>query len=160
MRGFLLCLFAAVLALFAGCSGDDDNGSSTTTVHSTDASSGGTTVPGTPTPEEQELSDRTFVSTEVTGHDLVRGTKVTLVFPNPAELTADAGCNSLGGAFTIEGGDLVVSGMRATLKGCSTELQAQDEWLSQFLQSKPKIGLSGNTLTLTGADATITLSDK
>ena len=47
-----------------------------------------------------------------------------------------------------------------TLKGCSTELQAQDEWLSQFLQSKPKIGLSGNTLTLTGADATITLSDK
>src|SRR4029077_6646420 len=91
MRGFLLCLFAAVLALFAGCSGDDDNSSSTTTVHSTDASSGGTTVPGTPTPEEQELSDRTFVSTEVTGHDLVRGTKVTLVFPNPADSPADTG---------------------------------------------------------------------
>ena len=71
MRGFLLCLFAAFLALFAGCSGDDDNSSGTTTVHSTDASSGGTTVPGTPTPEEQELSDRIFVSTEVTGHDLV-----------------------------------------------------------------------------------------
>jgi heat shock protein HslJ len=50
--------------------------------------------------------------------------------------------------------------MHSTLKGCSTELQAQDEWLSQFLQSKPKIGLDGNTLTLTGADAAITLSDE
>ncbi len=158
MRGFLLCLFAAFLALFAGCSGDDDNSSSTTTVHSTDASD--TTVPGTPTPEEQELSDRTFVSTEVTGHDLVSGTKVTLTFPNPAELTADAGCNSLGGSFTIEGGALLVSQMQSTLKGCSAELQAQDEWLSQFLQSNPKIGLSGDTLTLTGSDTKMTLSSK
>ena len=153
-------MFAAFLALFAGCSGDDDNSSSTTTVHSTDAGSGGTTVPGTPTPEEQELSDRTFVSTEVAGHDLVTGTKVTLTFPNPAELTADAGCNSSGGSFTIAGGALVVAEMGSTLKGCSAELQAQDEWLTQFLQSKPEIGLSGDTLTLTGSDAKITLSSK
>ncbi len=129
-------------------------------MHSTEAGSGGTTVPGTPTPEEQELSDHIYVSTEVTGHDLVSGTKITLDFPNPAELTADAGCNALGGSFTIEGGDLVVSGMRSTLKGCSADLQAQDEWLSQFLQSKPKIALSGDTLTLTGTDAKITLSSK
>jgi len=159
MRASLL-LFAACLALFAGCSGDDDNSSTTTTVHTTNAGSGGTTVPGTPTPEEQELSDHTFVSTGVTGHELVSGTKITLVFPNPAELTADAGCNSMSGGFSIEGGALVVSEMQTTLKGCSAELQAQDDWLSQFLQAKPKIGLNGDTLTLTGTDAEITLSSK
>ena len=67
----------------------------------------------------------------------------------------------MGGAFTVSDGTFVVSeDLRATQMGCSPELQAQDEFLSQFFRSSPAIELDDESLTLTGVDATIEFQDR
>jgi heat shock protein HslJ len=48
--------------------------------------------------------------------------------------------------------------MASTMMACSDELMAQDTWLSAFLSSGPAIALDGDTLTLTGDDATLALA--
>jgi heat shock protein HslJ len=148
MRAFVLCGFVACLALFTGCGGDDDDNGNAAP------------PPAAPPATARDLSDRAFVATDVEGHDLVAGSKLTLVFPNPAQLSAQAGCNTMSGPFDIDGNVLAVGELQSTLMGCSAELQAQEDWLSGFLRSQPTASLHGDTLTLTGTDATVTLVDR
>jgi heat shock protein HslJ len=42
--------------------------------------------------------------------------------------------------------------------GCAEDLAEQDAWLSEFLSSSPAISLDGDTLTLSGDDATLTFA--
>ena len=142
-----LVIFFVVMLVAAPACGDDSSSDATNTTTGNRVT---TTTFGL-----FDLSRQTFVSTEVTGHQLVSGTTVTLEFPNGAELSAKAGCNSMGGNFSVERGVLIVEGMRSTLIGCSPELQAQDDWVSSFLSSKPKVASDGQNLRLTGPDASI-----
>jgi heat shock protein HslJ len=107
------------------------------------------------------LDGRTFLSRSVTGHDLVRGTKIQLSF-NDGHVGATAGCNSLGAPYTLEGDTLVTEGqgMTQTEIGCDPPRHDQDEWLSGFLTSKPTLALSGNELTLTKGTTTIEFVDR
>jgi heat shock protein HslJ len=153
MRPLLLCVFAACLLVLSGCGGDDDGGN--------DANSPATSgAPSDPPALARDLSDRTFVAGDVDGHDLVTGSQITLSFPSPAALSADAGCNTISGGFELDGSTLVAADLASTLKGCSDELQAQDAWLSAFLTSRPTAALHDRTLTLTGNDATITFHER
>jgi heat shock protein HslJ len=108
-------------------------------------------------PAADDLADRAFESTGVTGHELVADTAIELGFTSDS-LSARAGCNSMNGGYSIADGVLVVGAMASTMMACSDELMAQDAWLSEFLSSGPAIGLDGDTLTLTGDDATVTLA--
>jgi len=74
----------------------------------------------------------TFVSTSVAGHDLVKGTTVTLTFKD-GQLSANAGCNTMSGTVVVLGGKLSVGQMAMTEMGCAAELMAQDQWLAAFL---------------------------
>jgi heat shock protein HslJ len=91
---------------------------------------------------------------------LVPGTQVSLGFPEKGKLTARAGCNSLFGDVQFEGDKLAVSGMGGTDMGCDKARQDQDEWLSDFLTSKPTWALKGDELILTGKDEEIRLVDR
>jgi heat shock protein HslJ len=148
MRALILCVFTACLLVLSGCGGDDDSGN---------GASATTAAPSGPPAVARDLSDRTFVAVDVDGHDLVSGSKLTITFPSPASLSAQAGCNTMSGDFELDGSKLVASDLASTMMGCSDELQAQDTWLSGFLTSQPTVALHGDTLTLTGKDATITL---
>jgi heat shock protein HslJ len=130
--------FVALSALaFAACGSDSDSASGST-------------------PTADDLAGQAFESTDVTGYDLVEGTTIKLGFETDM-VGAQAGCNTQSGGYTITDGALEVSAMLSTMKACDDALMAQDTWLSEFLTSGPDITLDGDTLTLKGSDATISL---
>src|SRR4051812_35131499 len=86
MRIRLLAVaLAALLLAVVGCSKDNAD-------VTTGSNPEGVTVAA--------LDGRTFVSADVTGHSLVPGSQVTVSFENGA-VRANAGCNSIGGNYTI-----------------------------------------------------------
>jgi heat shock protein HslJ len=144
-RTALAVLALSALAL-AACGSDDDSPAADDTLPAVGS------VPST-----DDLTDRSFESTEVTGHELVADTTIELVFMADS-VAARAGCNSMNGGYEIVDGNLEVGVMASTMMGCSDELMNQDTWLSEFLSSGPAISLDGDTLTLSGDDATLTLA--
>jgi len=105
------------------------------------------------------LNRRSFVLDVAQGFEPVGGTTVTLSFQD-GELGFSAGCNGHGGPFRIRSRHLVVSELSSTLEGCNAELQAQDEWLTAFMTSKPSYDLDGDRLILTGTSATLVFLDR
>jgi heat shock protein HslJ len=137
-RTALTLLVASALAVAAACGSDDDSSSSGAA------------------PTADDLAGSTFESTEVSGHDLVADSTITLAFEADT-LSASAGCNTMNGGYTIEDGDLEVSALAMTMMACEDSLMEQDTWLSEFLGSGPTIALDGETLTLSADDTTMTL---
>jgi heat shock protein HslJ len=124
-------------------------------------STAGTTSAQEADPMLASLTGRTFYSTEVVGHDLVEGSRITVSFPTAGTLSANAGCNTMSGSWKATGEVLVVSTMAMTQMGCSPELMAQDTWLAQQFSKGVTVHLDGDTLTLTTVDGTIiTLVDR
>lgn len=107
------------------------------------------------------LDGRRFLSQSIDGHVLVPGTQIRLSFDGD-QIGAQAGCNSLGAAYQVRDGRLLIvgDGLTTTDMGCDPPRHAQDEWLSDLLQSTPRIDLDGDTLTLAAADATLHLLDR
>lgn len=108
---------------------------------------------------------RTFLSTEVTENGqpkaLVAGTRITLNFVEDGHrMGAQAGCNSMGGTATFEGGRLIVNDLATTEMGCDPPRHAQDEWLGRFLTGRPEWSRSGATLTLDNGTTRIVLQDR
>ncbi len=144
-RTALALLALSALAL-AACGSDDDSPAADDSLPAVGSA-----------PAADDLADRAFESTEVTGHELVADTVVELAFTTDS-LSANAGCNSMNGGYSITDGSLDVGAMASTMMACPDELMEQDAWLSEFLSSGPAIALDDDTLTLTGDDATISFS--
>ena len=145
MRRVVMSLCLAMLMPLAAC-GDDSSGS--------DASSDGSPTPVT----AADLAGRTFVSTTVTGFELIDGTEIRISFEED-HLSASAGCNTVGGAYTVENDLLSVSEPSATLMACDPQLMTQDDQLIGFLTDDPAISLKDDVLTLTGAEVTVEMQE-
>jgi heat shock protein HslJ len=145
----LVATLALVPAVFSACSDDGDGSSG-------DGSSGGG---GSPTGGDlaTALDGNVFVSTEVSGYELVEGSEVTLTFDEET-LGVTAGCNSMGSAYTVDGTTLQWTDQpMSTLIGCEADLQAQDEWIAALLTDGVTASLDGDQLTLTADDVTVVL---
>lgn len=109
------------------------------------------------------LIGRQFLSTVVTVDGapfaLVAGTRIRLTFDN-GRLSANVGCNTIGGNLTIDGNKLVFSGASMTEMGCDPARMSQDDWLVTLLSSSPSFVLNGNDLTLTSGTTVVTLLDR
>lgn len=107
-----------------------------------------------------DLEGRTFTSTDVTGHELVEGSAITLAFED-GQVSARAGCNTLFGGATWDGGTLEITDQLAsTMMACDDALMDQDDWLAEFLTSSPAVMLDeAGTLTLGDDDVVITLTE-
>lgn len=107
---------------------------------------------------------RDFLSVSVTedGEDrpLVAGTRIRLSFNDDGSVGASAGCNSMGGQAEIRDGRLLVMAMSTTEMGCDPDRHAQDEWLADFLTSRPRFQLDDSLLILTGDGTEIRLEDR
>jgi Heat shock protein len=136
MRPLLLAVAAAGAVILAACSS--------------------VASPGAPA---LDLAGRTFLSTDAQGLTLVPGTRVALTFKEDGSLGAGAGCNSMGGAYTIDGDRLTTGPMMTTEMGCDAARMTQDQWLAAFL-ANVKISLAGDTLTLDDGTVLLTLVDK
>lgn len=109
------------------------------------------------------LEGRTFESQSVVSKGvelrLVPGTKLTLSF-REGNLGASAGCNSIGGAYRIEGDVLLVGGLGTTDMACQPDRMKQDEWLSGALGASPHLRLDGSRLVLDAPETTIVFTDR
>ncbi|WP_280362650.1 META domain-containing protein [Nocardia wallacei] len=128
----------AALGLAAACSSGGD---------------GGDGEPG-PTP-----MGRSFVSTKVEGTPIPGGGPLRLTFADN-RVSATSGCNTGSGPVVFDGDVMRLSGMATTLMACPDDRSGADGWQTALLQSGPRWQLTGDTLTLTGADLTVTLLDK
>lgn len=139
-RGVLLLVLVLVLApMLAACDAGTGTGSAA---------------------DDADLAGKTFVSTQVTGHELVDGSEVRLIFQTD-RISVQAGCNTLnGGASWDEGALVVTQPMARTMMACAPELMAQDDWLEAFLTSEPALSLDGGTLTLGDTTEGITLDEQ
>jgi heat shock protein HslJ len=145
-RAALAALALSALVL-AACGSDDDTPAADDSLPAVGSA-----------PTADDLVDRSFESTGVTGHELVADTTIELVFMADS-VGARAGCNSMNGGYEIVDGTLEVGAMASTMMACDDALMEQDTWLSGFLSSGPAISLDGDTLTLTGDEATLTLAE-
>lgn len=113
---------------------------------------GGGVTPG------PSLDGRTFLSTQVTGQDLVLGTTIRISFRD-GHISVNAGCNSMSGAYSVDGDALYVGQFGMTDMGCAVELMAQDAWVAALLDGAT-ISVDGDTIALTHGDTTVTLLDR
>lgn len=138
-------MMTTLLTLFLAC-GDK----------STDTGTDDTTT----TEEGYSFEGMDFVFQSAEGFELV-GDSFSVDFPqDPREMRFSAGCNSHGGEYEVVNGVFEMSGMYATEMGCEMELMDQDSWLATFFTSSPTIAHDGDTLTFTGADATLVFVDE
>lgn len=129
-----------------------------------------TPTPASPTPSPAPsappvgLDGRQFLSTAVTADGapfaLVAGTRVRITFFANGSLSAQAGCNTIGGDYTVDGNRLIFSGGSMTEMGCDAARSAQDNWLAAVFGSGLTFALNGNDLTLTSGTTVITLLDR
>jgi heat shock protein HslJ len=122
---------------------------------------GGGSRPG---PVGEWPADRTFLSTSVSqgGKDrpLVAGTRITLQFQRAGGLSAQAGCNHLGGSGRLDGDVLVLGDLAMTEMACDADRMAQDSWLAEFLTAGPTWSLTGDDLVLRRGDVQIRFTDR
>jgi heat shock protein HslJ len=157
MSARLWAAAAVLLLALGGCGGsDDDEPSTTSTSEATEASptSAGSEV--TP-PSAAELNGRTYEATSVEGYELIPGTTLRVGFDSD-NLVARAGCNTLTGPYSFDGGTLKWSGPPAsTMIGCPDELVAQDEWLTDLFTTGVSATVDQFGANLTNGEVTIQL---
>ena len=117
------------------------------------------TIEGGGTSLEDALLDRSFLLESADGYTPVASTTITVSFDSEG-FGFSAGCNSHFGSYTLCDGKLCLQGLGSTQIGCEPALAAQDEWLANFFTSQPQIVLEGDTLTFTGAAATLVFLDR
>ena len=107
-----------------------------------------------------DLEGRSFLSTEVFGHDMAPDTQVHVTFQDD-RIAVRAGCNTIMGAATWDGGVLAVAEpMARTMMACTDDLMRQDDWLDAFFTSQPALSLDGTTLTLGDSTEGIVLDEQ
>jgi heat shock protein HslJ len=117
-------------------------------------------LPGGDTPD---LEGREFLSTSIAvdglTRDLVRGTVIRLGFAD-GRLSANAGCNTYGATYRLEGDVLAVTDASTTEMGCDADHQAQDAWLFALIGAQPGITVNGDELVLSEGDTTVAFLDR
>jgi heat shock protein HslJ len=153
----LLPLAAVLVAACTGGAGTTPGPSATPAPSSSGPASSGDPSAG-PITDPSVLVGRRFLSTGISGRDLVQGSQVRLVF-RADTLGASAGCNSMGGAWQVADSTLHVGQLATTEMACAKPLMDQDTWLAGFLDGAA-MTFDGTTLTLAGDGVTLTLMDE
>lgn len=140
-RAAKAALVIAAAALLTACYGGDGRSAEAALVH---------------TPDLADLTDATWTADNVAGgdHELVPGSVITMNFTDDA-ISVNAGCNTMNGPASIDGDELVVGVLAATLMACDQPLTEQDAWLTAFLTSRPTIEWLDKDLWLSKGDTVI-----
>jgi heat shock protein HslJ len=73
-------------------------------------------------------------------------------------VTGNAGCNGLGGSYTVEGDLVTFSEVVSTLMACDDPRMEQEDAVVQALSGTATFKIEGNTLTLTNNDMVLVLT--
>lgn len=113
-------------------------------------------------PRSGSLADVTYVVTGVTEagepRSLVEGSEIRLRFEG-GRLGISAGCNSMGGSYTLDGTRLSVSGLSMTEMGCDAPLMEQDSWVAGLFERDVQLTTGADAALISG-DVVLTLADR
>lgn len=138
-----------VAALGMSACGSDSDASSS---DSKDSKSTTTTAAAS---SSSDLDGTTWTSTNVMGHDLVAGSTITLTFTD-GDLAIVAGCNTMSGAYSVDGDTLTLDGQsRTTMMGCEQDLMDQDQWLVTWFTDGVTMTTTDAGMTLAGGDVSV-----
>ena len=104
------------------------------------------------------LQRYSVAASDQTGDLLMPGTTLEIDLGDNGTISAWAGCNYIGGDYSVSNGRLVVGDLSRTLIGCYDNYDAQDTRVRDLLQSGPGISQSDSTLVISTADLTISLA--
>ncbi|WP_421121747.1 META domain-containing protein [Aquihabitans daechungensis] len=148
---------ALVLAACGSSDAGSDTGGEDTSTTKAAGSGERTTTTTTSATSEAGLDHTQFRATDVTGYEPVADSQLVMTFDD-GHLSVNAGCNTIGSAYTFTDGTLTWTGEpMATQMACTDELVAQDTWLTDLLTGGVDAELDGGTLTLTSDEVTIAL---
>lgn len=82
----------------------------------------------------------------------VTDAEATLTFSDDGTVTGSGGCNSLGGEYEVDGGQLIFGPITSTLMGCDEARMVQESVVMQVLTGTAEFEIENNTLTLTNND--------
>jgi heat shock protein HslJ len=143
---FQVAVLAAAVALLAAACGDDNSAPA-----DTDASPDG--------PSVLAIDGATYLSETVTGYTLVDGSVLRLSFDGD-RLSADAGCNTMGGGFSVTDGKIVLDGPMMQTEMFCDGLMDQESWFAELLAASPAITQDGDRITLATDDVTLVMLDR
>jgi heat shock protein HslJ len=104
------------------------------------------------------LDGRTFLATDGKGVEITEDVPLEIAFEG-RRLSVDAGCNSISGNFSLEGG-VIQSFLVSTLMGCPPAQAELEVFVSELFRQEAVTRLSGNELTLRGKNGnSLTLAD-
>lgn len=122
--------------------------------------------PGTTSspPATASLEGRTYVSTSITeagaARALAGSQPIRLAFQHD-RLTANPGCNTMGGSYRLDGEHLSVEQLATTTMAClDTALSDQDAWFAGLLTAGGTLVPSDNQLTFTSGDTVIVFVER
>ena len=73
---------------------------------------------------------------------------VRLDFSDDGRLTAQTGCNGLRGQVSVDDSVLVAGPLMSTRMACEPPLMEQERWITEMLESRPRLEQSGPYLYL------------
>lgn len=151
---------ALTLLLVASACGTTSDGTSTPPSTSTPPEPVPTSTTTGAITDASLLIGREFLVTAASGLTLLPDIVVRLTFTDQ-QLGISAGCNSMGTGWSIDRGRLIAGAdMITTDMACEASRMDQDAAMAAFVASSPEATLLDDTLTLTTADITLTLTDR
>lgn len=90
---------------------------------------------------------------------VLAGTTPTVTFAAGGDVTLDAGCNSLGSTWTLDGHDLTIDPVRSTMMACEEPegVMDQEAALAAALGSAARVEIAPGSLTVLDGDGRIAL---
>lgn len=143
----VLLVFVGVLLTGCGSAAKDDD----------PAGNGGSN-----SPTARSDLDVTYVVSGITEagkkRSLVSGSEIRFAFQD-GQLRITAGCNSMSGAYRLEGSRLTVESLATTEMGCEQPLMAQDTWVAGLFAQPVQLS-TGNDAAIISGDVVLALTDR
>jgi heat shock protein HslJ len=73
----------------------------------------------------------------------------TITFNDDGTVSGNSGCNSFGGEYKVEGGQVTFNQLASTLMACSDPLMSQEGGMFKVLDGTAAFEIKGDTLTIT-----------
>lgn len=98
------------------------------------------------------LDGTSWTLTDLAGSSLVEGISITAQFSD-GQIGGSSGCNSYGGAYTVNGEKLETADLVSTLMACAdTDAMDQEQAFLAYLQDLKTFEIDGNQLKIITAD--------
>lgn len=99
------------------------------------------------------LTGQVWGLTELAGKPLVPNSGISAQFTTDGKISGSAGCNQYAGTYTVSGNTIqIASPLASTMMACAQEIMQQEDAYLKALGAAKTYAVSGDTLTLSGAD--------